>query len=835
MIVCIFFYSKRLTVIPHRLCDFVPDESDNICFENRFVKMNEDEQYVVYGNALPSLDEDEASTKKLKPVPISEQIATDDHGRRRFHGAFTGGFSAGFFNTAGSRDGWAPKQFKSSRENRRQQDQDAQRPEDFMDDEDMSDFGFAPQKLQAAAKFRKEAENSSRKRKLNDETIIPGDPVLDQLIRPAQESIGVQLLKEMGWKPGQGIGPKLTRNRKRQTMKSTKRLFGPSISKRKEDSEEEDDDLEQYKDFLFAPDDIPNFVAKPKENLFGIGYQGLERSNVLGHVNLFAGSSKSTTDAPGLKFDSADKMNKGRKMKIRGQAFGVGAYEEDDEDIYQRDDMSRYDYSLDVNNSGSEIKAAVKKKQSRWGQNVIECLEGFVLSQKSSSILRKKFEPPEIPAGFQPKGIRKSRFEAEKLTSTNPTPNERRLAISTHEEMQIPKVEATHSESQIRAFLAENFKANENSGGGGENFKPFAKDSGKQKRYEQYLICLQNNRGGSETLRILQPKNMPNWERDREKIEFERAALLYKPLNFNMSSRFVSAGSSEDADKNSAKAQKELNESEKAVKMKLYGNLTRETINWHPAKLLCIRFNVKQPYGDASLIGTAPGQKSKFDIFGNIQAKNEEPPPPPPEEEEVIQKQEEITKENEVENEEIKEEKAPLSLFQSIFLASSSDSESEPEEEEETEKAPLISEKKPQEKTNNLRNLQPARGIFANVDFEKLNSKPDKNLHEVVKSQEKKRMSALDCFQAEEPEVVSSSTFGPAKPASILNKEASSSARRKNSSSSSDSDSDEWIEKSHRKSSKKSKKKHKKHKSKKSKKKSKKRKRKSSDSSDSSK
>ena len=55
-------------------------------------------------------------------------------------------------------------------------------------------------------------------------------------------------------------------------------------------SEDEDQNIidEQYKDFLFAPDDIPNFVAKPKENLFGIGYKGLDRgSNVLGHVNLF--------------------------------------------------------------------------------------------------------------------------------------------------------------------------------------------------------------------------------------------------------------------------------------------------------------------------------------------------------------------------------------------------------------------------------------------------------------------------------------------------------------------------------------------------------------------
>lgn len=29
----------------------------------------------------------------------------DEKGRRRFHGAFTGGFSAGYFNTVGSKEG----------------------------------------------------------------------------------------------------------------------------------------------------------------------------------------------------------------------------------------------------------------------------------------------------------------------------------------------------------------------------------------------------------------------------------------------------------------------------------------------------------------------------------------------------------------------------------------------------------------------------------------------------------------------------------------------------------------------------------------------------------
>jgi hypothetical protein len=31
-------------------------------------------------------------------------------------------------------------------------------------------------------------------------------------------------------------------------------------------------------------------------------------------------------------------------------------------------------------------------------------------------------------------------------------------------------------------------------------------------------------------------------------VEFERAALLYKPLTTSMSTRFVSAGTSQDAD-----------------------------------------------------------------------------------------------------------------------------------------------------------------------------------------------------------------------------------------------------------------------------------------------
>lgn len=46
---------------------------------------------------------DEATTRK--PISLHEQTVRDSQGRLRFHGAFTGGFSAGYFNTVGSEAG----------------------------------------------------------------------------------------------------------------------------------------------------------------------------------------------------------------------------------------------------------------------------------------------------------------------------------------------------------------------------------------------------------------------------------------------------------------------------------------------------------------------------------------------------------------------------------------------------------------------------------------------------------------------------------------------------------------------------------------------------------
>lgn len=120
---------------------------------------------------------------RKKPVTIEEQVATDAQGRRRFHGAFTGGFSAGYFNSVGTRDGWRPQQFKSSRSSKA--DNVSQRPEDFMDEEDTGEFGIAPTGIRATSDFTDHARGQKRERpKVNNDGPIPGVPVLQDLLKP---------------------------------------------------------------------------------------------------------------------------------------------------------------------------------------------------------------------------------------------------------------------------------------------------------------------------------------------------------------------------------------------------------------------------------------------------------------------------------------------------------------------------------------------------------------------------------------------------------------------------------------------------------------------------
>ena len=117
---------------------------------------SDEDSYVTLGSAFEKLETVE-DVEKAKRKKAKELWMTDEQGRRRFHGAFTGGFSAGYYNTVGSEEGkkffhplrllplplllftlryhpgWTPSNFVSSRE--KKSAFTGQRPEDFMDAE----------------------------------------------------------------------------------------------------------------------------------------------------------------------------------------------------------------------------------------------------------------------------------------------------------------------------------------------------------------------------------------------------------------------------------------------------------------------------------------------------------------------------------------------------------------------------------------------------------------------------------------------------------------------------------------------------------------------------
>lgn len=201
---------------------------------------------------------------------------------------------------------------------------------------------------------------------------------MHNILTSGNETIGYMLLKNLRIKDKK-------RNQADQKTYGCQMPVGEDLFDSGSDQQYEIPEL--YKDFL----------AKPKDNTFGLGYSGLDKS----HFSLFPSQEQ-------FKAVSGDK-----KFSISGQAFGVGAFEEEDDDIYVRDDMSKYDFEL--KSERDEAKARTEQSKLVLG-----------LFEQSKQILSstRKYPAPTIPHSFTGKHrVKKSRFEPvpeEPTTKINP-------------------------------------------------------------------------------------------------------------------------------------------------------------------------------------------------------------------------------------------------------------------------------------------------------------------------------------------------------------------------------------------------------------------------------
>ncbi|EDV40227.1 uncharacterized protein Dana_GF10404, isoform A [Drosophila ananassae] len=636
--------------------------------------MDEEEHLHRFGTPLEPIQKDAVPAKK--PLAIEDQVVKDENGKRRFHGAFTGGFSAGFWNTVGSLEGWTPQTFKSSRAEKATP-RAQQRPEDFMDQEDLGEFGIAPQGIRTRDEFAKEDEqekrSGQRRRKLMQPEMstgpIPGVPVLEKLLRPVRDKIAVRVLKSMGWKPGQGVGPRQTKKEKRQATARNKReqyllehYGAEGLPAQKENHADkvdtEDEDEEEDEEITFAPDDYEPMFFTPKENRFGMSYSGLSRDPILSKSSSSSGTPMQHINL----FGQLEKQAKGKQLSIRGQAFGVGAFEEEDEDIYARDDLTRYDFSL------ADKKTKKKKQQFVQQQNVIE---GFS-EDKSGVALQAPFAI-DLPRDFTPRNWlqRKSRFapldrararELEAATEYKRSglgrhdlnPDQRaQLLGEKKKEKSGEKVESpkrnpfkdpgksllerinartegftkggviTESGEELETAVSKEVKTSNAAiqekaaaktaelGPSNGTFKPFLQDEAKQQRYEQFVAAkLKDEAEISKFLADLQPVTLSLWDREMEKKEFIQAAKIYRPLDGLMNDRFVSETTVQ------AEQEKEKKKSPEEGKIVM----ERSKTMWKPASLLCKRYNIPEPFGGAMLEPEKELKaKSKISVFDYLE------------------------------------------------------------------------------------------------------------------------------------------------------------------------------------------------------------------------
>ena len=211
-----------------------------------------------------------------------------------------------------------------------------------------------------------------------------GLTAMDLLKPPPEDTVGVKLLKKMGWKDGQGIGPKVRR---------AAVVF---------DDETSQEITEHDKVHYFAPQDSVLITLEKRDSYSGLGYMGSIQQESIRDQRLEA---------------------KAEKASIRKGGFGVGVLndeDEDDGDIYEIKPKTAYNRAI-----GGDKKKATKlcaklitpakhvfisKKigSSKADSNVRKCfdgrlpLPGFTLAPEPVQAKGEWYTPPQVPQDWAP-------------------------------------------------------------------------------------------------------------------------------------------------------------------------------------------------------------------------------------------------------------------------------------------------------------------------------------------------------------------------------------------------------------------------------------------------
>ena len=101
------------------------------------------------------------------------------------------------------------------------------------------------------------------------------------LLPTPKDSPAAKLLIKMGWRPGQGIGPRLTWRQKRLQDAQAKSIRILTLDELKLDPNDEDEEAQKH---TYPRSDTPLTIVPRKDNAHGLGYApGLNLNDALGN------------------------------------------------------------------------------------------------------------------------------------------------------------------------------------------------------------------------------------------------------------------------------------------------------------------------------------------------------------------------------------------------------------------------------------------------------------------------------------------------------------------------------------------------------------------------
>lgn len=412
------------------------------------------------------------------------------------------------------------------------------------------------------------------------------------ILKTTGETMGVKLLKKMGWREGQGIGPKVKRKAK------TDEKDDPGAG--------EDDNHETH---LFAPEDSKMISFLRKNDRKGLGFEGegrLEETVANGPVKGLQGEE----DAKDIGVGTLPRNSnaKTQKQQARG-AFGVGVLNDNDSD-------DEDPYSMGPKISYNRVMGGEKKKKksgigrpsanpllnnkpvfiSKRATSAKVCasfrrchdgrlpLDGFVLASdldSASSVAQDgKYPPPKIPEGWgSTKGpasapsstsdptTYRSAADVAKASTLSPksraallgetalpgksvfdylTPTARsRIASATNNEHLPPALSEASSQSPVPKSLQSLIPsllpetALTALGRGTAGWMPYAEDLSKRARYRLFLEIRAGLRPEGTLPERPSTFTIDDWVKEMQ--EFAHAAQIFKPMTGMMATRFTSS------------------------------------------------------------------------------------------------------------------------------------------------------------------------------------------------------------------------------------------------------------------------------------------------------